>query len=224
MNTTSSRIYSKNSLSKIGRKINYLDLKIDSASFSGLRLSTSIILFGILIFINYSYIYAPLFIITYYILFEYILLDMNIVRRRKKLENAAIEFFPLFLLNLSSGRNIKKAIISTCELLEDNYLTKEFNKVINDTTIGKTFEESLKMMTTRVPSEIIVNIIYSILEANKSGNGLNNSINEQIDYLKNIKTNKIINNQKYVPLKMLVVFTIFTMIMISIMVIYKMKF
>lgn len=223
MNTTSSRIYSKNSLSKIGRKINYLGLKIESTTFNTLRLTTTITLFIILIFCNYGYIFAPLFTIIYYIAFEYILLDLNIIRRRKKLEESSIEFFSLFLTNLNTSRNIKKTLINTCQILNKNYLSYEFNKVINDTELGKTFDESLKLMTTRIPSEIIVNIIYSLMEANRTGNSINNSIKEQLDFLILKRNKKIINSNKIIPIKMLIICIIFITIMLLVIFIYSKK-
>lgn len=223
MNTTSSRIYSKNSLSKIGKKINYLGLKIESTTFNTLRLTTTITLFIILIFCNYGYIFAPLFTIIYYIAFEYILLDLNIIRRRKKIEESSIEFFSLFLTNLNTNRNIKKTLINTCQILNNNYLSYEFNKVINDTELGKTFDESLKLMTTRIPSEIIVNIICSLTEANRTGNSINNSIKEQLDFLILKRNEKIINSNKIIPIKMLLICIIFITIMLLVIFIYSKK-
>ena len=68
---------------ELDRKIKLLGLDFNSELFLGLRISTSIILFILLfVFIKYGYIVAPIVTIIYYLLFEYLILDLNIKRKK----------------------------------------------------------------------------------------------------------------------------------------------
>lgn len=214
------RIFSKKNHNRIENKIKYLGLKIDQNIFNGLRVSTTILLFLLLIFLRYGYILAPLLSFIYFMIFEYIILDLSINLRRNKLEQDAIEFFPIFLLSLNNGRNIKKAISTTVDLI-DNSLSKEFYKVLQDIKIGKTLDESLLQLVKRIPSELINNMIYSIIEANKAGNSLNNTINNQLSYIIDRNKKRIIRKNKLIPAKMLIQCIIFTTLIIIIMIVYK---
>ena len=93
MKKDAKKIYSKKQIEKIETKIKLLGVssKYDALTFLNIRLITSILIF-LIILINYKYgyIFSIIIVILYYYLFEKILLDNKINKRRKKLNVEAI--------------------------------------------------------------------------------------------------------------------------------------
>ena len=56
-------------------------------------------------------------------------------------------------------------------------------------------------MKDRIPSTYIVNIIVNLIEANRMGNSVSDSMEDQLDYIENKRKNKIIKYHKLIPLK-----------------------
>lgn len=207
---------------KVQRKLDYMGLKLDSKVFIIMRLISSALLFiFLLFFIDYGYIVAPISTIIYYFFVEYVILDLGIKRRIEVLENDALDFMPVFMLCLKSGRNIKNAIIMSTNVIE-NDLAIEFKKVIKTVELGKSLDESLNIMKNKIPSEIINNILISIIEANRLGNNINDSINIQLSYIKDRKKKKILNKYKLVPFKLAVISIIFVFIMLVFLMLFYM--
>ena len=103
MKKDAKKIYSKKQIEKIETKIKLLGVssKYDALTFLNIRLITSILIF-LIILINYKYgyIFSIIIVILYYYLFEKILLDNKINKRRKKLNVEAIYFFEVLTLSL----------------------------------------------------------------------------------------------------------------------------
>ena len=218
-NSVASYIFSKNTINRIDKKINLLGIKLDSYTFCSLRLISSVLLFIIFILFKYGFILSPLITLIYYYLFEFILLDLLISYRVKKIESDAIEFFPIFLISLNSTNNIKKAIKLTISM-QDNILSKEFIKVDNDIKAGKSLIDSLMLLKARIPSQIVNNIITSIIESSITGNSINNSVNKEIDYLSKLYNRKVKERYKRIPLKLLISCIFFTICMFLLSVIF----
>lgn len=212
----------KNAYNRVEQKINYLSYNINPFVFIYMRLISSLILFLVLLFCcKYGYIIAPVITIIYYILIEYFVLDKPIKIRSKILENDSLEFFPILLLALKGGRNIRKSLVYTTYVVK-NDLSLEFEKVLYDEKIGKSLDEALMRLRTRIPSELVVNMVISIIEANRLGNNINDSINKQLSYVEERKNHKILNSYKIIPLKMallslLFVFGVLLLLLISTM-------
>lgn len=212
----------KNAYNRIEQKINYLSYDINPLIFIYMRLISSLVLFFVLLFCcKYGYLVAPIITIIYYILIEYFVLDKPIKIRIKILENDSLEFFPILLLSLKGGRNIRKSLMYTTSIVK-NDLSLEFQKVLYDEKIGKSLDEALMKLRTRIPSELVVNMIISIIEANRLGNNINDSINKQLSYIEERKNHKMMNSYKIVPLKMallslLFVFGVLLLLLISTM-------
>ena len=84
---------------RIEKKLNYANLKIKPMAFIYLRLLVVLIIFVLGLVTNkYGYVVGPLSAIIVYCLFEYVVLDKNIIERMEKLEKDALEFFPIFLM------------------------------------------------------------------------------------------------------------------------------
>lgn len=204
-----------NKVSTLQKKLNLLGINMKANVFVTFKIISSLVLFIILLFISkVGYLLAPIITVIYYVLVEYIFIDLEIYKRSLRLEYDALEFFPVFLLSLNGGRNIKKAIILSTSIV-NNSLSKEFEKVLNDINIGKSLEEALLLLEDRIPSEIINNIILNIREANRFGNSISDSVNRHLELIEEKYQKNVIKNYKYVPLKLTIVSISFVFIMIS---------
>ncbi|MGN1337885.1 MAG: type II secretion system F family protein [Candidatus Coprovivens sp.] len=208
----SKRIYGIGTIKRITKKVNLLGIKLDPQVFIGFRFVTSFLLFiALFLIFDFGYIIAPIVTVFYYFLVETVLLDFNINRRAKEMENAAISYFPVFLISLRCSRSVKKSLAVTNKIVK-NKLSYEFDKVLNDVTVGKSLQESLEMCIERMPSEIIVNILVSLIEADRLGNNIDKTVSIQLDYLKEVNKKKLLHNYSLISIKLVFVFCFFMLI------------
>jgi len=183
------RIYPKKTIRKMEAKIKLLGIncKYDTMNLLNARVLTSILLFvTILIISKQGYILAPIVTILFYITFEKIILDGPIKARIKRLENEATFFFEVLSLTLESGRNLKTALEMTSNNI-NNELSSEFKKTLSEIKLGKSFTESLNSMKERIPSDAINNIILNLTQSSILGNSITESLNNQLDFLREKK-------------------------------------
>ena len=207
----SRKIYSKYSFDSISNKMRLLGIdNIDKTiNFLNLRLITSIIIFFMIIyFIDWGYILGPIVVMLYYFFLPNIVIDGKINKRRKKLEYEAMYFFEILILSLESGNNLYNAITVTSKVI-DSELSKEFRKMMVDINYGKSFTEAINALKSRIPSDTINNILLNIRESNMFGNSIINTLNNQLDYL---RESKILETKAYIskiPLKISVISVLF---------------
>ena len=186
MKKDAKKIYSKKQIEKIETKIKLLGVssKYDALTFLNIRSITSILIF-LIILINYKYgyIFSIIIVILYYYLFEKILLDNKINKRRKKLNVEAIYFFEVLTLSLQTGRNLVEAISITTNSI-DSELSLEFKEALRETKYGKSLNESLSDMQSKIPSDSINNIILALTQANIYGSSIIDTMYNQVDYLR----------------------------------------
>ena len=208
---------------RLQKKLDLLGLgKVNAKTIIIFRFVSSIILFLILLLVSrVGYVLAPIITIIYYFLVEYLFIDLGIYYRGLKLEEDALEFFNVFSLSLKGGRNVKKAIAITTDIV-DNELSIEFKKVLNDLKVGKSLEEALMLLESRIPSESINNILINIREANRFGNDISSSIDKQLSLINAKQEKKLIKKYKVVPLYLTIVSISFTFIMLSVLIVLAM--
>ena len=146
------KIFNKRTIKKIEDKVNLLGIssKNDAVTILSTRLITSIFFFVcIFSLFDYGYILAVVFVIVYYFLFEYIVLDSKIKKREKKINDEAIYFFEVLTLSLQTGRNLAEAITITVNSVEGE-LSLEFKEALRQTKFGKSLTESLNDMQKRI--------------------------------------------------------------------------
>lgn len=205
---------------KLQKKIEYMGLNFNYKIFNIMRIVGSVILFiFLLFFVDYGYIIAPVSTIIYYVFVEYVILDLGITRRIRVLEDDALEFIPIFMISLKSGRNIKNAISISTDIVNDD-LSLEFKKVLNSVQLGKSLDEALNLLKSRMPSEIICNIIISIMEANRLGNNINESVNIQLDYIREKRNKSILSKYKVIPFKLAILSVIFVVIILLLLMLF----
>lgn len=205
------RIYSKYSINDIRKR--YLLLGIDNFKktihFLNFRLLTSIVIFLVLLYTNeLGYILGPVFVILFYYFMPKLYFGIKVNKRKKILEHDAMFYFEVLSLAIESGNNLHNALLVTTNNI-DNTLSKEFKIVINEVRYGKSLDEALEKMHYRIPSDIINNIILNIRESIMFGNNIIETLNNQVDYLREKKILEIKAVIAKIPMKISVISVVF---------------
>lgn len=205
-----SKIYRKKTINKINKKCKLLGVKgkIEPIKFMNLRvLLTTFVFIVFLVFNSKGYIYAPLFALTIYFSAEYYL-DYKIKKRSEKLNGEAIFFFQVLVLTLESGKDLQGGIRLTCKSI-DSEISDEFKKTLTEIDLGKSLIESLESMKNRIPSEEINTVLLNITQSTIFGNNIIDSLNNQIEYLRDKKLLNIKSKINKMPMKISVVSVVF---------------
>lgn len=205
------KLYTKKSIDKTTKKIKLLGVqtKLDAIDFLNFRLLTTLLLFFILlIFLNSGYIYAPIFSILYYIFIYYIVIDYRIKVRARNLEIEAQYFFEVLTLSIETGRDLKTALEITVKNI-DSSISDEFKSTLEEVNYSKTLDEALRDMRKRIPSDNINNIILNISEASIFGGNIIDTMYNQIDFLADKRINDARAQISKLPMKISVVSVIF---------------
>ena len=186
----------------IERHDNYADILI-------VRLFGTIFIFVLLLLIgNRGYITAPLFAALFYYSVEHLYLDRKIKLRASRLDYEALFFFQVLTLSLESGKDLKGAIELTCNNI-DSMVSQEFKKTIEEVDFGKSITEALVDMKKRIPSDTIKSVIVNITQSNIQGNNIIDSLNSQIEYIRNKKILEIKGTINKMPLKISILSVLF---------------
>ena len=186
----------------VGTKINVYELIL------GRVLSSVVVFILILYTFDYGYILAPIITFLYYILFSKIILDDKLKRRTIKLEGEAMHFFEVLTLSLETGRNLVEAIdVTTANV--SGILSNEFKETVREVSFGKSLNEALSDMQSRIPSDTINNIILSLTESNLYGNSIIQNLYNQIDFLREKRKMEVKGRISKVPVLISVISVFF---------------
>lgn len=207
------KIYRSKDLNHLQSKINLLGsnvkVKFDASEFITIRALTTILLAIILImFSKIQYLIIPFILVLYYNLFYYIVITNPINKRTNKLDREALTFFEILTLTLESGRNLENALEITCTNV-DNELSKEFSKSLMEIKFGKTLMEALEDLKLRIPSETINNIILNITQTSVFGNSIIETMNSQVEFLREKQIMEIKSQINKIPNKVSIISVIF---------------
>lgn len=205
------RLYREKSILKMEEKIKLLgiDCTYQAINLLNQRFIFSVLLFfGSLFFFKSGYILSPMITMLFYFGYEYFLLDLPMKQRGKKLEEEAIFFFEVLALTLESGRNLNVALQITSDNI-DSELSKEFKKSLSEIHLGKSFTESMNDMKKRIPSDTINNAILNITQSNIFGNSILESLNNQLDFLREKRILEVKEAITKLPTKISVISVIF---------------
>ena len=207
------KLYRVKDIKNIQSKINLLGterkFKFDAVEFLNTRLITTILLAILLIlFSNLQYYIIPFVLIIYYNLFYYILITDPINKRIKKLDLEALTFFEILTLTLESGRNLENALEITVSNV-DSELSSEFKRSLMEMKFGKSLMEALEGLKLRIPSETINNIILNITQTNIFGNSIIETMNNQVDYLREKQIMEVKSQINKIPNKVSIISVLF---------------
>lgn len=180
------RIYRQKDIEKINNKIEQFGVskKFTTEYFMNFRLLTSIMIFLISFFtIDNGPILSPIITVLWYILVNYFMIDLPLRKRERKLNNESYYYFEVLTLALESGRNLENAIKMACKYI-DSEISSEFKETLKQVNYGKSLAESLSLMSNRIPSLTINNIILNMQQSNLFGNSIIETMYNQLDFLK----------------------------------------
>lgn len=213
------KIYRDKDIKNIQKKIDLLgDTKWDAIKFMNYRLLSTIVLtIFIIFFTGLSYLLIPFVIIIYYYLFYYFVLTYQIKKRCKKLDQEALYYFEVLTLTLESGRNLQNSIELTSWNV-DSELSNEFKKALMEMKYGKSLNEALENLKLRIPSETINNIILNITQTSVFGNSIIDTMNNQIEFLRDKQVLSIKEKINKIPNKVSIVSVIFVIPLILLLI------
>jgi pilus assembly protein TadC len=180
------RIYRKEDISKIDEKIKLFGInqKFTTEYFLNMRFFTTIVIFlFVFLFIDYGFVYAPIVSAIYYYAIYYLMIDLPLRERTRKLEHEAFYYFEVLTLTIESGRNLETSIEIACTYINSD-ISNEFKETLHQIKFGKSLSEALSDMRLRIPSEVINNIILNITQSNIFGSGILETMYNQLDFLR----------------------------------------
>lgn len=180
------RIYRQKDINKIESKINQFGVskKFGAEYFMNFRLFSSLLIFVIVfLFFDGGALLAPILTFLWYYLVGYSMLDKPLKDREKRLDKEAYYYFEVLTLGLESGRNLENAIKMACKYI-DSEISSEFKETLKQVSFGKSLAESLSLMSYRIPSLAINNIILNMEQSNLFGNSIIDTMHNQLNFLK----------------------------------------
>ena len=210
MHNIMEKIYLKKDIENIDKKIKMLGkTRWDAISFINARVFTTILFTLFLIFFTHiSYLLLPLLVILYYMAFYHMLITRRLRLREQKLDREALYYFEVLTLTLESGKNLQNSLELTCKNVHSE-LSSEFEDCLSEVKVGKSLIEALGDMQTRIPSENINNIIMNIMQTNYFGNSIIDTMNNQVDYLREKQILDIKGQINKIPNKISIVSVLF---------------
>lgn len=206
------KIYRVKDIENIQAKINQLSLekrKFDATTFLTFRMVTTILLAILLFVFWYSkYFIIPFILILYYNLFYYVFITAPLNKRIKKLDRDALAFFEVLTLSLESGKNLENSLELTCYNI-DNDLSNEFKRSLIEIRFGKSLMEALETLKKRIPSDTVNNIILNITQTSVFGSSIIDTMNTQVEYLREKQIMEIKERINKIPNKVSIVSVIF---------------
>lgn len=197
------RIYRDKDIKKIDTKIKQFGVskKFTTEYFMNLRLFSSIMIFLLVfIFLDNGALLSPIITTVWYFLIKYLMIDRPLKKRERKLNNEAYYYFEVLTLALESGRNLENAIKMACKYI-DSEISDEFRETLKHVNFGKSLTESLGLMSERIPSLTINNIILNMEQSNLFGNSIINTMYNQLDFLKDKQVMDIKSEINKIPNK-----------------------
>lgn len=201
------RIYSPKIINKYKQKLKMLGKSDfnEVNKFLYTRLLFSIIIFCITFLLSdFSYILTLVTTLLFYFGYSYYNFDYYIKKRALSLEKDAIFFFEILLLSLESGKNLVQALNTTVKNVNSS-LSTEFNKALKEIEYGKSFHEAFSDLRKNIPSDIIQNVILNIIDSYTSGGNINETLKNQIEFIRDKRVMDIKTKINQIPVKISIV-------------------
>ena len=204
-------VYSKKTIKRIEKKYELMGIEKKGNAynflFNRILLTITIFIIALTIFKS-GYLLAPILSIFFYFSSEYLYLDKIIENRASKLDYEALFYFQVLALSLESGKDLRGALLLTSSNI-DSTVSREFKKTVEETNYGKSLSEALSDMKKRIPSEAINSVIVNITQSNIYGNNIIESLNNQIEFIRNKKILEVKGAINKMPLKISIISVLF---------------
>ena len=153
----------------------------------------------------------------YYYLFYYLNITKKLSIRNRRLEHQALYFFEILTLTLESGRNLENALKVTCDNVNSE-ISKEFKAALDEMNYGKSLIEALSDLKNRISSDIINNIILNIIQTNRFGNSILDTLYNEVDFLRDKEILTIKEQINKIPNKVSIISVLFIVPLILILI------
>lgn len=212
-------LYRKKTVKRINDKLKLINSKHSALFILNIRLLLSLVILILAVsFFDVGIILGPLLAIIFYYYFEYLFLDLKILKKKRSLEKEAINFFEILLLKLEK-ENLLQALSKISNNIE-NEIALEFRQVVKEVEMGKDLNSSLTSLKQRIPSREIKMLISSLQNSNKET--LKKELKEQLVDLKDKNELQKNYNISFIPLKTNII-TIFFIIISVLLIIYQLS-
>lgn len=215
MNNFINSVYPKKYLDDLNSRLAKLgsESKISLSTFLISRLVIEFLLFIVLILIPvYGIILSFLFTILFHYLYEDILINAKILKRKEQLDKDIAYFLEAYSLALESNFDVKASFLVTAKLI-DNSFTKEIrerkNKYFN-------LNDLLSSLKNTIPNEDIAEDLLLIEEGNKENTVM--AVNNMLKKLAEESDAKIDNTIKKVPIKIILASLVFLALVLILLV------
>lgn len=215
MNNFINSVYPKKYLDDLNSRLAKLgsETKISLSTFLISRLVIEFLLFIVLILIPvYGIILSFLFTILFHYLYEDILINAKILKRKEQLDKDIVYFLEAYSLALESNFDVKASFLVTAKLI-DNSFTKEIreckNKYFN-------LNDLLSSLKNNIPNEDIAEDLLLIEEGNKENTVM--AVNNMLKKLAEESDAKIDNTIKKVPIKIILASLVFLALVLILLV------
>ena len=207
-------------MKKLEKKIKLLGIDYNARIFNILRTILTIVLFlYLLLSLSVGYIIAPIIAIIFYVMCEYVVIDIPLRKKNVEVEKEGIDYISALLLNLKNGKSIKTSIKNSSKVVRGK-LSENFAKVLSDVKIGLTMEEALSDLGEKVPSVYLQNIIIDLKENTKYGTKVLDSIEWQLEAMEQHYEEIVIGKKKMLPIKLCLNTLLFLALMILVLFYY----
>lgn len=213
------KIYTDESLKKLNMKIKELgSSKWDAIAFQNMRVLSTIVVFLLALYLtSVGYVFGPIMGIIWYYLFYYLFLEIPVLKRERRLNREALDFFEILTLTIESGRNLENSLEIAVKNV-DSELSHEFRAALVEVKLGKSLMEALNDMKYRIPSETINNIILNITQTEVFGNNILETMYSQIEFLRDKEILEIKGQINKIPNKISIISVLFVLPLILLMV------
>ena len=147
----------------------------------------------------------------------YLNITKKLEARNRKLEHQALYFFEILTLTLESGRNLENALIVTCDNV-DSEISKEFKKALDEMKFGKSLIEALSDLKSHISSDIIGNIILNIIQTNRFGNSILDTLYNEVDFLRQKELLTVKEQINKIPNKVSIISVLFIVPLILVLI------
>lgn len=179
-------LWSNSYINKVRIGLKNAGRKIGAEQFVFIKFMITLVVGMIILIASLNVIVAAIFALIANLLVKEFVISSRVNAKRKKIDKAVLPFFETLSLAVQSGAGLEKAIELTCHYVDDSILVEEFERVLADAKYGLSMEEALFGLMDRIPSQMVVSTISSIINALEIGAPMSKTLKSEIFRIRQI--------------------------------------
>lgn len=148
------------------------------------------------------------FISLFFNVFPNLLLTQYTAKRKKEITDSLPDVLDLITVSVEAGLSFDGALIRLVDKMS-GILVDEFNKVLNETRMGKSRKKALRDMSVRCGVSDITTLVGAIIQADELGVSITNVLRIQSKQMRNKRRQRAQEKAMKAPVKMLFPLMIF---------------